>query len=157
MDKEYIENRMKELETEFTTLEQKSQKVANDYNSRLANLQAEGKAELEKIKDRREQVRGEYTALSYIIHPELRPKEQPTQEFIPTEEPPIETESVEQPQKRGPAPVDNVLEMSEVAPKQEEAQSTTLSPEELAKVKQVTAKPQPKKDEKDDTPDYLKG
>lgn len=156
MDKEYIENRMKELETEFTALEQKSQKVANDYNNRLANLQAEGKAELEKIKDRREQIRGEYTALSYIIHPELRPKEQPTQEFTPTEEPPMES-TTKQSQERGPAPVDNVLEMSEVAPKQEEAQSTTLSPEELAKVKQVTAKPQPKKDEKDDTPDYLKG
>lgn len=156
MDKEYIENRMKELEAEFKQLEELSKKTADEYNQKLNELQTEGQQKLNQIKERREQIRGEFTALSYVIHPELRPKEYENQPLLRQEQPPMGTPT-EVNEVNGPAPVDNVLEMSEVAPKKEEAaQVTTLSPEELAKINKVT-KPQPKKDEKDDIPDYLKG
>lgn len=73
-----LEMRLKELELEFQTIEAQIDKVVKESNEKITEykkimnkIYQEGQAEVDKLMTRREQVRGAYTELIKIVHPEI--------------------------------------------------------------------------------------
>ena len=73
-----LEMRLQELNLEFQTIESQINKIVNESNEKIAEykqlineIYKQGQSEVDKLMTRREQVRGAYTELLKIIHPEI--------------------------------------------------------------------------------------
>ena len=73
-----LEMRLQELNLEFQTIESQINKIVNESNEKIAEykqlineIYKQGQSEVDKLMTRREQVRGAYTELLKIVHPEI--------------------------------------------------------------------------------------
>lgn len=123
-----MQEQMKQLETEFNQVKESLQLLENNYKVSTENYNA-GK---EQHLTRMAQIQGAYTALHTQYEKYARKEEPKVEKVEPKAEPKVEPKVVEMPK------VEQVKK--ETKPKTEPKPKTnkTLTPEEIAKLKQVT-------------------
>ena len=132
-----LQDQMQISSKAFEELNKDIEATVQEYRDKLNELEQEGNAKIKQLYDRREQIRGEYTGLynTFIKFSQLD-----------------ETKANEDKQNKT-TPVKEVKSKTKTTKKTEEPKDTSsLSPEEVEKLKAVTNK-QPKQE---DIPDYLK-
>lgn len=140
MDENKLEQRAEQLKQQFDSINLQIDKTIEQANEKITSLNNQAKAVKEEAQNnvnsliaQREQLRGAYTELIYIIHPELQHTEG-AEEDVQTQE-----------------SVDNFVQPEEqVNEEKDNVSKSSLSTEEIKKVKAVTEK------ERNDVPDYLK-
>ena len=136
MNNEAIEKRLQDLKNEFESINAQINTMLEGYNAKIdehnkaiTEIQKEAREKIDELAQRREQIRGAYTELMILVHPEAvpQPASQPATEEI--------KETVEEPV---------------VEDKQENKKS--VSNEDVAKIKNIVKE----ENKQDDVPEYLK-
>lgn len=178
METKAIEERLEELKQLFGQYDYEIGMVETEFQTKVEQLRKELLAKRDKLVEQREQVRGAYTELYILIHPEekeklVRPEVQPEQESVQlnnittedvkSEEPETQEEQVAEP--HNPESIlteEQVKQIQQVMEKQKErvhdAEPIVDDKKEDKKEKIVPSNttkitPQPKQE---DIPDYLK-
>lgn len=157
MDNQKLEERLNQLKLQFEQYTLQEQQVVTTYNTKIEELRAEGEKQLQAIQSAKEQVRGAYTEIMYILHPELLPKEDKSDEnsVVVKSESVVDTVSTEKTTED-----ENIEEKDSVQLSEEELQKiaqsmNTVSTEKTTKTNNI----KPNKNNKikqEDIPDYLK-
>lgn len=139
---EYIEKQKQDYSKQFEELNKQIEETLNNYNEKISKLRDEGEAKLAELRDQRERIRGGYMALQDMYQQVIGENteadpcncdncscEEANQEPVQHEQPIVEVQSVTEP-----------------TPAVQPAETQTLTPDEIAKIKQI----------ENDTPDYLK-
>ena len=139
MDEKSIEKRAEELKQQFDAISSQIQEIVTTTNKQLQEMGDQIKTvrdtaqkKVDELNIELEQIRGAYTELVYLLHPELRKRQQieePVKETV--------TESV----KEEPVKEDNSVQIG------------SLTAEEVNKITDVVKETQT---EQEDVPDYLK-
>lgn len=141
MDEKQLEQRAQELKQQFDEINTTINNIVTEANSKLEQLgtqiktvREEAQHKVDELSLQLEQVRGAYTEITYILHPELK-NTTATQIKQETHE---EQEPVQQ---------------EETTNESQSVSTSTLTTEEINKVKAVT---EHTKKKEEDVPDYLK-
>lgn len=138
-----LQAEMQKCSEEFKYINDTIEQTTQEYNDKISQLLT-----------RKEQVRGTYTGLYNQYQKFMGNNESPAVEKVETPEPAevtaSETEKVEQPKKDEIKPV---TETKKETPKTTKQTKTGLTPEERAKLKQVTTKQTDNKG--NEIPEYL--
>ena len=139
MDEKSIEKRAEELKQQFDAISSQIQEIVTATNKQLQEMGDQIKTvrdtaqkKVDELNIELEQIRGAYTELVYLLHPELRKGQQieePVRETV--------TESVKE----------------ELAKEDNSVQIGSLTAEEVNKITDVVKETQT---EQEDIPDYLK-
>lgn len=134
MEDNTLQQRVEELKQQFEACVTEENTLAQVYNQKIEELRTEGQRRIDEVTMRKERIRGAYTELIYMLHPEL--KQQNTDSSIAEQsvEPDSDTVSVStEPINMEDA---DTVSVSVGAPEQteNEAPATTLTPEELQKL-----------------------
>ena len=137
MNEKQLEQRAQELKQQFDEINNTINSVVTEANEKLTQLgeqvktiREEAQHKVEELTLQLEQIRGAYTEITYILHPELKN----TTATQATQEKQKQPEQVEQPATTN---------------EPESVSTSTLTTEEIKKVQAVTNKEQ-------EVPDYLK-
>lgn len=157
MDNQKLEERLNQLKLQFEQYTLQEQQIVTTYNTKIEELRAEGEKQLQTIQSAKEQVRGAYTEIMYILHPELLPKEDKSDEnsVVVKSESVVDTVGTEETTED-----ENIEEKDSVQLSEEELQKiaqsmNTVSTEKTTKTNNI----KPNKNNKikqEDIPDYLK-
>lgn len=177
METKAIEERLEELKQLFGQYDYEIGMVETEFQTRVEELRKELLAKRDKLVEQREQVRGAYTELYILIHPEekeklVKPEPQQEQESVQLNN--ITTEDVKEPQEEQEEQVsephnpesilteEQVKQIQQVIEKQKdrvyESEPVVDDKKDDKKEKMVPSNttkitPQPKQE---DIPDYLK-
>lgn len=143
---EYIEKQKQEYSKQFDELNKQIEETLNSYNEKITKLRDEGEAKLAELRDERERIRGGYMALQDMYQQVMGEPTEPdscncdncsceeaNQEPVQPQQPIVEVQPVVEPTPVVEQPV-------------QPAETQTLTPDEIAKIKQI----------ENDTLDYLK-
>lgn len=169
MDTKKLEERAEQLKTQFEQYMVQEQQIVEAYNKKIEELRLEGEQTLQKVQSAKEQVRGAYTEIMYILHPELLPDEGTVEDEdsvkVTTQEESVEEPVVEDTVTVSTEPVDihgteesfqlTEEELQKIAQSME-AQDTGKVEEVKVETESKSAKKSNNKVKEEDIPDYLK-
>ena len=139
---EYIEKQKQDYSKQFEELNKQIEETLNNYNEKITKLRDEGEAKLAELRDQRERIRGGYMALQDMYQQVIGENT----EADPCNCDNCSCEEVNQEPVQHEQPIVEVQSVTESTPAVQPAETQTLTPDEIAKIKQI----------ENDTPDYLK-
>lgn len=169
MDNKTLENRLEELKQLFGNYDYQIQQVEDEFSQTVEKLRTEALNKREQLIQQREQVRGAYTELYVLLHPEekqrLQQSDEPEQEIDSVSTSSISMSDVNEENIKQPEENEKLVEEPHEEPTVDEYK---LTQEELEKIEASmnitqnrvhedvkTEQPEVKEEKQNDIPEYL--